>query len=161
MLHPRRLPPWGWRGSLSCLPASGARAPAARRCRAQTEIRAAQPASAMRVQSTISTTSFASPTVGGDSAPGPAAGGGDSAPACRARAAAPGRKEGGDALVAERVERKTNNLQRGKLSQGRCEGTQARVADGGVEQFEDPEPRQGAAAQRRRRAPRSQRCRQA
>jgi len=115
----------------------------------------------MRVQSTISTTSFASPTVGGDSAPGPAAGGGDSAPACRARAAAPGRKEGGDALVAERVERKTNNLQRGKLSQGRCEGTQARVADGGVEQFEDPEPRQGAAAQRRRRAPRSQRCRQA
>ena len=72
-------------------------------------------------------------------------------PAARGRR----RQEGGDALVAERVERKTNNLQRGKLSQGRREGTQARVADGGVEQFEDPEPRQGAAAQRRRRAPRS------
>eukprot|EP00964_Phaeocystis_antarctica_P053940 scaffold31692_cov68-Phaeocystis_antarctica.AAC.1 len=57
------------------------------------------------------------------------------------------RQEGGEALVAERVTRETENLQRGQPPQGRREGHQSRVADGGVAQHEDPEPRQGASAQ--------------
>eukprot|EP00964_Phaeocystis_antarctica_P023864 scaffold13353_cov51-Phaeocystis_antarctica.AAC.1 len=57
------------------------------------------------------------------------------------------RHEGGEALVAERVVVKTESVQRGQPPQGRREGHQPRVADGGVAQTEDLEPRQGASAQ--------------
>eukprot|EP00964_Phaeocystis_antarctica_P104677 scaffold69793_cov55-Phaeocystis_antarctica.AAC.1 len=61
---------------------------------------------------------------------------------CRRR-----RHEGGEALVAERVAAETEILQRGQPPQGRREGHQPRVADGGVVQREGLEPRQGASAQ--------------
>eukprot|EP00964_Phaeocystis_antarctica_P064668 scaffold38934_cov55-Phaeocystis_antarctica.AAC.2 len=58
------------------------------------------------------------------------------------------RHEGGEALVAERVASETEVLQRGQPPQGRREGHQPRVADGGVVQIEELKPRQGASAQR-------------
>eukprot|EP00964_Phaeocystis_antarctica_P035844 scaffold20494_cov69-Phaeocystis_antarctica.AAC.5 len=57
------------------------------------------------------------------------------------------RHEGGDALVAEWVASETELLQRGPPPQGRREGHQPRVTDGGVAQMEALEPRQGASAQ--------------
>eukprot|EP00964_Phaeocystis_antarctica_P097291 scaffold63449_cov66-Phaeocystis_antarctica.AAC.2 len=57
------------------------------------------------------------------------------------------RHEGGEALVAERVAPETEVLQRGPPPQGRREGHQPRVADGGVAQVEGLESRQGASAQ--------------
>eukprot|EP00964_Phaeocystis_antarctica_P085169 scaffold53745_cov66-Phaeocystis_antarctica.AAC.2 len=57
------------------------------------------------------------------------------------------RHEGGEALVAERVARETDSLQRGQPPQGRREGHQPRVADGGAVQKEVLEPRQGTPAQ--------------
>eukprot|EP00964_Phaeocystis_antarctica_P111957 scaffold76200_cov63-Phaeocystis_antarctica.AAC.8 len=57
------------------------------------------------------------------------------------------RHEGGEALVAERVANETETLQRGPPPQGRREGHQPRVADGGVGEQESLEPRQGAPAQ--------------
>eukprot|EP00964_Phaeocystis_antarctica_P144937 scaffold110839_cov60-Phaeocystis_antarctica.AAC.1 len=57
------------------------------------------------------------------------------------------RHEGGEALVAERVAPETETLQCGQPPQGRREGHQPRVADGGVVQTEDLEPRQGASVQ--------------
>eukprot|EP00964_Phaeocystis_antarctica_P050309 scaffold29203_cov67-Phaeocystis_antarctica.AAC.1 len=57
------------------------------------------------------------------------------------------RHEGGEALVAESVLRQYENLQRGPPPQGRREGHQRRVADGGFDKHEDLEPRQGASAQ--------------
>eukprot|EP00964_Phaeocystis_antarctica_P157742 scaffold128061_cov72-Phaeocystis_antarctica.AAC.2 len=57
------------------------------------------------------------------------------------------RHEGGEALVAERVALEKENLQRGQPPQGRREGHQPHVADGGVAQTEVLEPRQGASAQ--------------
>eukprot|EP00964_Phaeocystis_antarctica_P056009 scaffold32992_cov48-Phaeocystis_antarctica.AAC.3 len=61
---------------------------------------------------------------------------------CRRR-----RQEGGEALVAERVVNEAENLQEGQPLQGRREGHQPRVADGGAAQMESLEPRQGASAQ--------------
>eukprot|EP00964_Phaeocystis_antarctica_P023331 scaffold13058_cov72-Phaeocystis_antarctica.AAC.3 len=58
------------------------------------------------------------------------------------------RHEGGEALVAEWIEAKSETYQRGPPPQGRREGHQARVTDGGVVQSEVLEPRQGASAQR-------------
>eukprot|EP00964_Phaeocystis_antarctica_P078954 scaffold49135_cov76-Phaeocystis_antarctica.AAC.4 len=55
--------------------------------------------------------------------------------------------EGGEALVAERVVAETESRQRGHPPQGRREGHQVCVADGGVPQREVLEPRQGASAQ--------------
>jgi hypothetical protein len=55
--------------------------------------------------------------------------------------------EGGEALVAEWVAAETETLQRGPPPQGRREGHQPRVTDGGAAQPEDLEPRQGASAQ--------------
>eukprot|EP00964_Phaeocystis_antarctica_P103999 scaffold69192_cov72-Phaeocystis_antarctica.AAC.3 len=57
------------------------------------------------------------------------------------------RHEGGEALVAERVVNQSEILQRGQAPQGRREGHQPRVADGGVDQPEVREPRQGASTQ--------------
>eukprot|EP00964_Phaeocystis_antarctica_P146537 scaffold112850_cov66-Phaeocystis_antarctica.AAC.1 len=55
--------------------------------------------------------------------------------------------EGGKALVAKQVVLETEILQRGPPPQGRREGHQPRVTDGGIVQFEDLEPRQGASVQ--------------
>jgi hypothetical protein len=55
------------------------------------------------------------------------------------------RHEGSEALVAERVLMEIETLQRGPPPQGRREGHQPRVADGGVAQPEVREPRQGAS----------------
>eukprot|EP00964_Phaeocystis_antarctica_P116261 scaffold80203_cov73-Phaeocystis_antarctica.AAC.9 len=57
------------------------------------------------------------------------------------------RHEGGEALVTERVAWEIEMLQRGPPPQGRSEGHQPRVADGGAAQPEGLEPRQGASAQ--------------
>ena len=57
------------------------------------------------------------------------------------------RHAGGEAVVAERVAPETDNLQRGPPPQGRREGRQRRVADGGATQREALEPRQGASVQ--------------
>ena len=57
------------------------------------------------------------------------------------------RHEGGEALVAERVEVEKETLQRGPPPQGRREGHRARVANGGVAQLDVLESRQGASAQ--------------
>eukprot|EP00964_Phaeocystis_antarctica_P054190 scaffold31834_cov71-Phaeocystis_antarctica.AAC.1 len=57
------------------------------------------------------------------------------------------RHEGGEALVSKRVASETEMLQRGPPPQGRREGHQRRVADGGVVHHEDLEPRQGASSQ--------------
>merc|ERR1712086_777934 len=57
------------------------------------------------------------------------------------------RHEGGEVLVAERVATETESLQRGPPPQGRREGQQPRVTDGGVEQINVLEPRQGASSQ--------------
>eukprot|EP00964_Phaeocystis_antarctica_P034223 scaffold19439_cov56-Phaeocystis_antarctica.AAC.5 len=57
------------------------------------------------------------------------------------------RHEGGDALVAERVVAEIDILQRGPPPQGRREGHQPCVSDGGVAQLEYLEPWQGASAQ--------------
>eukprot|EP00964_Phaeocystis_antarctica_P075729 scaffold46760_cov39-Phaeocystis_antarctica.AAC.5 len=57
------------------------------------------------------------------------------------------RQEGGKALVAERVVRETESLQRRPPPQGRREGHKPRIGDGGVPQMESLEPRQGASAQ--------------
>eukprot|EP00964_Phaeocystis_antarctica_P089994 scaffold57506_cov62-Phaeocystis_antarctica.AAC.7 len=57
------------------------------------------------------------------------------------------RHEGGDPLVAERVETEIKRLQCGQPPQGRRKGHQPRVTDGGVAQHEGLEPRQGASAQ--------------
>eukprot|EP00964_Phaeocystis_antarctica_P024588 scaffold13773_cov68-Phaeocystis_antarctica.AAC.4 len=57
------------------------------------------------------------------------------------------RHEGSKALVAERVAPQKEMFQRGPPPQGRRQGHQPRVADGGVAQFEGLEPRQGALAQ--------------
>ena len=54
--------------------------------------------------------------------------------------------EGGEALVAERVETEIEALQRGQPPQGRREGHQLRVTDGGVAQTKGLKPRQGALA---------------
>ena len=62
--------------------------------------------------------------------------------ACRRR-----RHEGGEALGAERVAKEEELLQSGPPPQGRREGRQRRVADGGVPQSEGDEPWQGASVQ--------------
>eukprot|EP00964_Phaeocystis_antarctica_P097738 scaffold63816_cov63-Phaeocystis_antarctica.AAC.6 len=64
--------------------------------------------------------------------------------ACRRRRR---RNEGGEALVAKRVAIKEERRQRRQPPQGRREGHQRRVTDGGVHQLEDLESRQGASAQ--------------
>jgi len=61
---------------------------------------------------------------------------------CRRR-----RHERGEALVAEWVVSELKPLQRGPPPQGRREGHQTRVADGGGVQIEYLEPRQGASVQ--------------
>jgi hypothetical protein len=61
---------------------------------------------------------------------------------CRRR-----RHEAGEALVAEWIASEIKRLQRGPPPQGRREGHQTRVADGGVAQNEFLEPRQGASVQ--------------
>eukprot|EP00964_Phaeocystis_antarctica_P015487 scaffold8570_cov66-Phaeocystis_antarctica.AAC.2 len=55
--------------------------------------------------------------------------------------------EGKEARVAERAALETESLQRGQPPQGRREGHQPRVADGGGDQIEGLKPRQGASAQ--------------
>eukprot|EP00964_Phaeocystis_antarctica_P018553 scaffold10246_cov63-Phaeocystis_antarctica.AAC.2 len=57
------------------------------------------------------------------------------------------RHEGGEALVAELVDPQIELLQRGQPPQGRREGHQPRVMDGGAVQIEFLEPRHGASAQ--------------
>eukprot|EP00964_Phaeocystis_antarctica_P018554 scaffold10246_cov63-Phaeocystis_antarctica.AAC.3 len=57
------------------------------------------------------------------------------------------RHEGGDALVTKQVVREFESLQRGPPPQGRREGHQPRVADGGAVQIEILEPRHGASVQ--------------
>ena len=57
------------------------------------------------------------------------------------------RYEGGEALVAERVVREAELLQRGPPPQGRRKGRQTRVADGGVFQIKAEEQRQGTSVQ--------------
>eukprot|EP00964_Phaeocystis_antarctica_P091622 scaffold58790_cov65-Phaeocystis_antarctica.AAC.15 len=57
------------------------------------------------------------------------------------------RHESSEALVAERVAAETEFLQRRQPPQGRREGHQARVADGGLVQRKPLEPQQGASAQ--------------
>eukprot|EP00964_Phaeocystis_antarctica_P052118 scaffold30492_cov33-Phaeocystis_antarctica.AAC.3 len=57
------------------------------------------------------------------------------------------RQEGGQALVAERVVSEIDSRQRRPPPQGRREGYQPCVTDGGVTQMEVLEPRQGASAQ--------------
>eukprot|EP00964_Phaeocystis_antarctica_P030457 scaffold17209_cov68-Phaeocystis_antarctica.AAC.1 len=57
------------------------------------------------------------------------------------------RHEGSEALVAERVAIEIKTIQRGPPPQGRREGHQTRVADGGEVQMESLEPREGASAQ--------------
>eukprot|EP00964_Phaeocystis_antarctica_P027864 scaffold15712_cov67-Phaeocystis_antarctica.AAC.6 len=57
------------------------------------------------------------------------------------------RHEGGEALVAERVANEKESLQRGQPPQGRREGHQPRVSNGGLAQIEVLEPLHGASAQ--------------
>ena len=78
--------------------------------------RAAQPASVIWVWSRLSFVSLASP---------PVVGGGRCAAAYDGRA--------GEALVAERVAIESEKLQRGHPPQGRREGQQPCVTDGGAE----------------------------
>eukprot|EP00964_Phaeocystis_antarctica_P160322 scaffold131851_cov75-Phaeocystis_antarctica.AAC.1 len=65
----------------------------------------------------------------------------------RQRACSRRRHEGGEGLVAKRIRREVETLQRGQPPQGWREGHQRRVTDGGVSQLKGSEPRQGASAQ--------------
>eukprot|EP00964_Phaeocystis_antarctica_P057396 scaffold33961_cov61-Phaeocystis_antarctica.AAC.2 len=57
------------------------------------------------------------------------------------------RHKGGEALVTKQIAHEIELFQRGQPPQGRREGHQPRVADGGLAQSEVLEPRQGASAQ--------------
>ena len=71
-------------------------------------------------------------------------------PSCRRRRRTCRRRwcnEGGEALVAEWVAREREYQERGHPPQGRREANQSRVSDGGVAQFQEFDPRQGASVQ--------------